>query len=138
MAGLAGLDVEGGVMNRGRLMVGGVLLALLGLQGWTQYLAYHYLYHPALGTPWWTLKGSRTLWASHSLYAPWMALVWEWRWGSVWLRLGLVGGVCGVLGLLVVVWWVSKRWAWSAPPEMTGHGTTKWAETADVKKAGLL
>ena len=40
-------------MSRLRMIAGCLVLLVGGLQVWTQYRAYHYRYHPAIGTPVW-------------------------------------------------------------------------------------
>jgi hypothetical protein len=118
-----------------RACLGGILLGVLVLQGWTQYLAHHYGYHALLGAPWWQGQG---FWRRYALYPPWEGLRWSWQWGTLHgqraLLLGLLVGVT-----LVGVWvWMTVRRRRRQPPPMTGHGTTQWATLRDVKKAGLL
>ena len=117
-------------MKTVRIIAGCVVLPLCAGQYWTQTVAYAYGYHAALGVPLWTFKA---FYQQHSLYAPWQALVWQWQWGSRVPVLAaasvLVVVVVGVIGL--------RRRGGEAPPEMTGHGTTRWATKRNVKKAGL-
>ena len=64
-------------MIRLRILAGCLLLLVGGLQGWTQYRAYHYRYHPALGTPLWQVQAFSQ---RHALYVPWAVLGWAWQW----------------------------------------------------------
>lgn len=112
-------------------LIGVSILAVVGLWGWTQYQAFQYAYHPALGVPWWTV---RHFWTMHSIYAPWQGLVWAWRWGTLSTRLLLVGSIATVcLVVLGIVWWSQRR----QPPAMTGYGTGRWSTRGDMRKAGL-
>ena len=122
-------------MNRGRILAGCLLLAVCGLQGWTQHRAWQLGYHPALGVPLWEVRGFRQ---RHALYPPWGALVWAWRWGGTAMRVQLAGGVLGSGVLLGAVLRVTTRRGRTHPPPMQGHGTTTWATRRDVRQSGLF
>ena len=117
-------------MSAIRLLVGLVFCGILALQGWTQYLAYHWGYHALLGTPLWQ---GRFFAQRHSVYWWWKALVWQWQWGSVAMK-SAIG-----IGLLLAfsLGWLALHRTRSTPPAMTGHGTARWATQRDMKKAGL-
>jgi type IV secretion system protein VirD4 len=122
-------------MSVWRLVCGSLFLLLGGLIAWTQYLAYHYGYHAALGTPLWT---AQHFYHRYGVYWPWQALVWQWRWGGVWWQVGLAGGSLGLgIGVALTVWLVGRH-RHRQPPAMTGHGAARWATTRDIRKAGLL
>ena len=76
-------------MIRLRMIAGCLLLLVGGLQVWTQYRAYHYRYHPALGTPVWQVQAFSQ---RHALYVPWAVLGWAWQWDGTRRRLQIVGG----------------------------------------------
>ena len=122
-------------MNRVRILAGCLLLAVCGLQGWTQHRAYQLGYHPALGAPLWQVQAFRQ---RHALYPPWGALVWAWRWGGTAMRVQLAGGVLGSGVLLGAVLVGTTRRTRTQPPPMQGHGTTTWATRRDVRQAGLF
>jgi type IV secretion system protein VirD4 len=124
-------------MIRVRLIAGCLLLAVCGLQGWTQYRAYHYRYHPTLGTPLWQVHAFSQ---RHALYAPWAVLGWAWQWDGTHRRLQIAGGgvASGTLLVLVALYGGGTRRRRMQPPPMQGHGTTTWATRKDVRQSRLF
>jgi len=116
-----------------RVVVGLGLMTLVGLQVWTQYKAYHYGYHAALGIPVTTVKA---FYRQTSLYPPWMALVWEWRWGAWLTMMTCTAAVMLVILLAILAPWLRRR---GQPPALEGHGRGHWGKgRRALKKAGLL
>jgi hypothetical protein len=122
---------------RGFLIMSGSLVA--GLQTFTEVLAYkaHYA-RAALGPALWQVDAFYT---AHALYWPWQGIRWAFRWGGMApdtvrlaALLALVPVVMGI-GLGMLLQGTGRR---TDPPALTGHGTTQWAKTRDVKEAGLL
>jgi hypothetical protein len=119
---------------------GGVVLMswVVGLQTFTQVLAYRAHYARALGPGLWQAEA---FYQRHSLYWPWQGLQWTWRWGTQApdaVRLAaLIALIPLGLGLAVAMLGQGARRR-TNPPPMEGHGTTQWARRGDVKEAGLL
>lgn len=122
-------------MSAIRVILGCLFLAVCGLIAWTQYLAYHYGYHSTLGPSLWT---AQHFYHRYSVYWPWQAVVWQWRWGGLWWQVGMIGGAVGTVAICLGSGWLVRQQRHGQPPEMTGHGSTQWATTGDVRKAGLL
>src|SRR5262245_17316435 len=86
-----------------QVISGLLLLAAARLQAWTQVQAYHYGYHPLLGVP---LGSVHVFYHDHRVYWPWQALAWQWRWGGLWGRVGLVGSALLLLAVVVGTVWL--------------------------------
>jgi len=119
------------------MRIGGslLLLGLLSLQGWTQYLAVTYGYSPLLGRPLWQ---GQFFARPQALYAPWQGLGWWWQWGARSSHRWAVLASSALLLLVVVGCWWGVTHRRTNPPEMEGHGTGRWATRRDLRKAGLL
>jgi type IV secretory pathway TraG/TraD family ATPase VirD4 len=122
-------------VGRVRVVSSLLLLGLLSLQGWTQYLGVTYGYAAVLGVPWWQ---GRVFARHHALYLPWKGLVWWWQWGSRASHRWAVRVSVALLLLVVVGCWWSVTHRRTNPPPMEGHGTGQWATRRDIRKAGLL
>ena len=98
----------------------------------TQYVASALAYAPALGPPWATLGEER-------LYAPWQWIVWARLYaprapilfrsaGAITTASALAGAGAAALAAL-----------WRKPSANSrAHGSSRWATTAEMKRAGLL
>ncbi len=106
-----------------------VLVSLVAATQWTAALL---AYQPALGTPWVDLLGLK-------LYAPWKIFSWWLAFGAqapgVFARTGTLAALGGVVAGLVA----SGGAAWRAGHGSlsTTYGSARWADSADVREAGL-
>ena len=106
-------------------------LILLGVNvAATQYLAWHFAYHPALGAPW-----------IGRLYAPWAWVSWRLHFhdaaptafATVNAGLGLLGALVAA-GALVAVSLHGRR----AQRHDGVHGTAHWAAAKEIEATGLM
>jgi type IV secretion system protein VirD4 len=106
-----------------------VITLLFALSGATQYFAHVFEYHPALG------------WSFHSVYLPWMILVWALEWRQYYpdqiTSAGNVGIVIAAFGLLLLLA-LQKALSQSANANHYLHGSARWAGRKDIEAAGLL
>jgi type IV secretion system protein VirD4 len=106
--------------------------ALAGFWGSTQYVAAKLDYAPELGPPWATVGGVR-------VFAPWDWLLWDRRYGSlaptVFRNASTMTSLAALAGTVASALAALRRKA-SAPSH--AHGSSRWATTAEIKKAGLL
>lgn len=106
-----------------------VLSLVAGLQTASQFLAQDFRYQPALG-------GSM-----HGIYPPWSILRWAGRWyheyPDAFMRAGSVSTVTAGLGLLVLAV-VKMLLANSSRANEYLHGSARWANIEDIRRAGLL
>lgn len=102
---------------------------LAGLATATQYFAYLYGQHSALGS---NLGG---------VYAPWMILVWAGKWANQYqdtlLRAGSLGVLVTAAGMmgLVILRLIQRN---TASANAFLHGSARWGERKDIESAGLL
>src|SRR4051812_40666551 len=114
------------------LVLAAALLALGGLSASTQYVA-ETLHHPSqFGPPLITISGAR-------VYAPWAWLRWSARYEQQAPKVfGTANGItlAGALGscLLGVVAAARRGKARTS----VAHGSARWADTNELRKAGLL
>jgi type IV secretion system protein VirD4 len=109
-----------------------LILTLTGLWASTEYVASELHYARALGPPWIAAGDAR-------VYAPWAWLDWEHRFGSRAPLLFRNAGALTMLGTLAgaaVAGVAALRRKSSAPS--TAHGSSRWATTAEIRRAGLL
>lgn len=111
---------------------------LIGLLLWllivstcaTQYVAWRFAYHPALGAPWF----------SH-FYAPWDWLPWSFKWygfASTMFATTYVAVLAAIgLGFLVMVITVGVNGRRNRRNAGI-HGTAHWADATEVRETGLL
>jgi type IV secretion system protein VirD4 len=107
-------------------------LSLAGLWGSTEYIAYNLRDVRALGTPWAAVGGL-------PIYPPWAWLDWEHRFGKRAPALFRRAGAMTMLGTLsgaAVAAIAALRRKSSGPS--TAHGSSRWATTAEIRRAGLL
>jgi type IV secretion system protein VirD4 len=107
-------------------------LTLTGLWGSTEYVASELHHAPALGPPWVGMGGLR-------LYSPWAWLGWEHRFGKRAPKVFQSASAITMLGTLsgaVAAAAMALRRKSSAPS--TAHGSSRWATTAEIRRAGLL
>ena len=112
-----------------------VALLVLSVGGcWfaTQYVASALAYAPALGTPWATLGDER-------LYAPWQWIVWgrlfAARAPTVFRNAGAITSIAAVAGAAASAMAALRR---KPSASSRAHGSSRWATTAEMKRAGLL
>ncbi|HEV3191086.1 MAG TPA: IncP-type conjugal transfer protein TraG [Polyangiaceae bacterium] len=109
-----------------------LLLSLAGLWLSTEYVAVHLHYASGLGAPWITL-------GSLKLYAPWGWLAWtevyEGRAPTLFRDASGITTLGALAGCVATALAAACRKP-AAPSR--SHGSSRWATTAEVKKAGLL
>lgn len=126
----AGPQIRGRGPRRNNLhpVLGGLSL-IAGLAAATQYFAYSFLYHQALGAH-----------LGH-VYWPWSILIWSARWYATYPdvcnRAASVGMVVATTGLIGVV--IAKMVAANTnKADEFLHGSARWADKKDIQEAGLL
>jgi type IV secretion system protein VirD4 len=106
-----------------------VLACLVAATQWTAALL---AYQPALGTPWLDLLGLK-------LYAPWKVFSWWLAFGAqapgVFARTGTLAALGGVMAGLVAIG--GAAWRAGHGSLSTTYGSARWADSADVREAGL-
>ncbi len=112
-----------------------VALLVLSVGGcWfaTQYVASALAYAPALGPPWVTLGDER-------LYAPWQWIVWgrlyTRRAPLVFRNAGAMTTASALAGAVASAMAALRR---KPSASSRAHGSSRWATTAEMKRAGLL
>ena len=113
-------------------LLGIVLLALAGTWAESEYVAAELHYPQALGPPLWTIGEVR-------VYAPWAWMEWarayEARAPVVFRAASGITTIAAVAGALVAMVLVALRRKTHASH---AHGSSRWATTAEMAKAGLL
>jgi type IV secretion system protein VirD4 len=98
----------------------------------TQYVATALAYAPALGPPWATLGEER-------LYAPWEWIVWARLYASrapiLFRSAGAITSVAALAGAAASAMAALGR---KPAANSRAHGSSRWATTAEMKRAGLL
>jgi len=98
----------------------------------TQYVASALAYAPALGPPWAKLGEQR-------LYAPWQWIVWGRLFASraqtVFRNAGAITSIAAVAGAAASAMAALRR---KPSASSHAHGSSRWATTAEMKRAGLL
>ncbi len=101
----------------------------LGLFSATQFAAYQFNYHPALGVN------------AHGLYPPWMILLWGARWqgrfGDIFSKAGSIGIMVSAIGMIGLFMRRLLRANTSKANEYM-HGSARWASEKDILDAALL
>ncbi|VTU46117.1 Conjugal transfer protein TraG (plasmid) [Variovorax sp. SRS16] len=109
------------------LLAGGTLLAALGAS--SQYFAHTFQYNPQLGS------------SLGHVYAPWSIIGWAMRWYGIYpdavTRAGGIGISIAAAGLLALSI-TRMALANSSKPNQYLHGSARWANEEDIRKAGLL
>jgi type IV secretion system protein VirD4 len=107
--------------------------AFLCLAAATQWAAAMLAFQPALGAPAIDLLGLK-------LYAPWKLFSWWLAYDSqapqVFARAGALAAFGGILAGAVAVG--GAAWRTSRRNHLRTYGSARWADTSDVRKAGLL
>lgn len=105
------------------------LVILLSLAAATQYFAYQYQYHAALGAH-----------LSH-LYAPWKILIWAGEWWNYYSSQFTTAGSAGIMvasvGLMLLLA-LKNHLSQSGSSHPYLHGSARWAERKDIEAAGLI
>ncbi len=112
------------------LAVVGIVIA--GTWAATQWTAAHLGYQPRLGMPWFELGGM-------PFYRPWQLFVW-WYWFDAYApRLFLKGGAIAASSGLTAAFVAIGMSVWRArqSKHVTTYGSARWADVADLRKAGL-
>jgi type IV secretion system protein VirD4 len=108
------------------------LLILGGLSASTQYVAAELRYAPALGPPWLVVAGT-------PLYPPWAWVRWSDAFATraplVFRNASALSTVTALVGLGVVAVVSARRKRTAAS---TAHGSSRWATTEEIRRAGLL
>ena len=98
----------------------------------TQYVASALAYAPALGPPWAMLGEER-------LYAPWQWIVWARLYGPRAPILFRSAGAITTASALAGAGAAALAALWRKPSANSrAHGSSRWATTAEMKRAGLL
>ncbi|MGE0853838.1 MAG: type IV secretory system conjugative DNA transfer family protein, partial [Hyphomicrobiaceae bacterium] len=107
--------------------------AFLCLAAATQWVAAMLAFQPALGAPLIDVLGLK-------LYAPWKLFPWWLAFDAqapqVFARAGALAALGGIMAGAVAVG--GAAWRTSRKQHITTYGSARWAEHADVRKAGLL
>ena len=107
--------------------------AFVCLAAATQWAAAMLAFQPALGAPAIDLLGLK-------LYAPWKLFSWWLAYDSqapqVFARAGALAAFGGILAGAVAVG--GAAWRTSRRTQLRTYGSARWADTSDVRKAGLL
>ena len=116
---------------KNKRIVGFMTLIFLvgGFQAATQYFAHKFNYQPQLGAHF------------NTIYEPWAILVWADKWYGQYPNIFELAASIGVLfsGIgLILVLIVKMVLANSSRTNQGLHGSARWAERIDIKKAGLL
>jgi type IV secretion system protein VirD4 len=102
---------------------------LSGLMVATQYYAWEHGHAAVLGA------------RIAEVYPPWACLQWAWRWygqdTQAFLRAGSAGIVSTALLFVLVALYAQRRSARSGNNDFV-HGSARWADRADIEKAGLM
>jgi len=110
-----------------------LLAALIGVPIAAQWSAAALDYSPRLGSPWFTLFEVR-------IYPPWRFFAWWYAFNAyapeVFDRAGLIAAGGGFAGLAVAIMGAALRARESR--RVTTYGSSRWAEPADVRRAGLF
>ena len=108
-------------------------LVVVGLSASTQYVAGHFDNAPELGPPWIVL-------GTIPVYRPWAWLGWSDSYGHqfpvVFRNASAISTLAALLGVAVVAV-LSARRRRSATASVA-HGSSRWATTREIRKAGLL
>ena len=95
----------------------------------TQYFAYSFRYHPALGANF------------HGVYPPWSILTWSSKWHVAYpdalMQAGGIGVIISAVGLLGLLAVKSIMGNTSRASEYL-HGSARWANKKDIEASGLL
>jgi type IV secretion system protein VirD4 len=117
-----------------RLMSLALLAALVvvGLSASTQYVAAELHYDRQLGDAWTEVRGT-------PVYPPWAWVAWSDRYGRqlpiVFRNASAVSTLAALVGVAVVAVASARRRRMAAS---VAHGSSRWATTREVRKAGLL
>jgi type IV secretion system protein VirD4 len=107
-------------------------LSLGGFWASTQYVAAHFGDASELGSPWVTV-------ANIHVFPPWDWVIWDQSFGTVaptvFRNASTITVLAALAGTLVAAIIALRRKS-SAPS--SAHGSSRWATTAEIKKAGLL
>ncbi len=120
----------------------GLFMMIVGVSLWaaTEYAAWQLQWNPALGRPMMRL-------GALPLYAPYDVLIWTWKYNSlqygttvmkVFEHAHLIMGAGGMLSLLLPVGLAYRRTRRAAGEKNDLHGSAHWADTEEVKAAGIL
>jgi type IV secretion system protein VirD4 len=117
---------------RGVVILSVALVSLAGLWVATEYVASELHYAPALGPPWWELGELR-------VYAPWAWIAWEGlcrgRPPLVFRNASGITTLAAIAGAAVATAAAALR---RKPAASHAHGSSRWATTAELEKAGLV
>ena len=112
------------------LTVFGIVIA--GLWGATQWTAAALGYQPRLGSPWFEFLGT-------PVYHPWRLFEWWFFFDAYAPRVFDIGGaIAGGSGILAVVVAIGMSiWRSRQSKLVTTYGSARWADAAEIRKAGL-
>ena len=124
-------------MNGTKVLWGQILLiaalALGGVWAATQWVAWQLAYQSGLGPPWFRL-GDWPLYPPPAFFFWWF--VYDAYAPSVFVRGAFIAASGAMLGVVVAI--VMSVWRAREAKKVTTYGSARWAETADIKAAGLL
>ncbi|MFA7667798.1 MAG: conjugal transfer protein TraG [Burkholderiaceae bacterium] len=107
-------------------------IVITGLWGATQWTAAALGYQPRLGLPWFDLFGT-------PIYHPWRLFEWWFFFGAYAPEVFNAGGViAGGSGLVAAVIAIGMSiWRSRQTRLVTTYGSARWADSSDIRKAGL-
>ncbi|WP_395443948.1 conjugal transfer protein TraG [Caulobacter sp. UC70_42] len=124
-------------MNGTKILWGQILLigalALGGIWAATQWVAWQLAYQPGLGPPWFRL-GPWPLYPPPAFFFWWF--VYDAYAPSVFVRGAFIAASGAMIGVAVAI--VMSVWRAREAKKVTTYGSARWADTADIKVAGLL
>lgn len=111
-------------------VVFGIVIA--GVWGATQWTAAALGYQLRLGSPWFDLFGT-------PVYHPWRLFDWWFFFGAYAPKVFDIGGaIAGCSGLIAVIVAIAMSvWRSRQSKRVTTYGSARWANTDDIRKAGL-
>ena len=124
-------------MTPTKLLIGQILIVFAIVIGgiWfaTQWVAAHLAYQAELGAPWLMVGGT-------PIYRPWAFFLWWYHYDAyaphIFDRAGEIAGASGFVGCGAAI--ISSLWRARQNKRLTTYGSARWADAADIRKAGLF
>jgi len=123
-------------MQAGSVLFGQMLavvgIVVVGVWGATQWTAAALAYQPRLGEPWFDFLGA-------PVYRPWSLFEWWFSYDAyaphIFDRAGLIAAASAIAAAVIAIG--MSVWRSRQSRLVTTHGSARWAESAEVRKAGL-
>jgi len=124
-------------MTPTKLLIGQILIVfaivIAGVWAATQWAAAELGYQAQLGAPWVVLFGT-------PVYQPWKLFEWWYAYGAyaphIFDRAGMLAGASGFMGCAAAV--VGSLWRARQNRLVTTYGSSRWANTREIERAGLF